>query len=327
MTPLLSPVWVDDPCPDSPQHVVSPGHCKGTSAVGTHHTLGACRLAHGSTLEGQSDAHEPRAGGVCRSCNARRMAEVAAHLTDEVLPHLPVRQWVLSLPKRLRPYLHHNPELAGAVLGVFLRAIRSTLREASPSAPGRSKLAALSFRQRLGSSVNLHYHYHVLALDVISLSPLELIERLACRRRTAVRSAQPHRLARGRAQAPFAHPLGSAPRSHIRGAPAPLSRLRRRDADPSLRHRSSSTAETGGPRTSTPHAPRRPFVHLVRPFRHLPICSGPPYPDGGSAAVRNLPRLSMSSAHPASYLGFPHERAFWMSHPLLSSTSLHGSCG
>ena len=37
------------------------------------------------------------------SCNTRRMAEVAAHVTDHVLPHLPVRQWVLSLPKRLRP--------------------------------------------------------------------------------------------------------------------------------------------------------------------------------------------------------------------------------
>ena len=29
--------------------------------------------------------------GVCPSCNTRRMAEVAAHLTDRVLPDLPVR--------------------------------------------------------------------------------------------------------------------------------------------------------------------------------------------------------------------------------------------
>ena len=41
--------------------------------------------------------------GVCPSCNARRMCEVAAHLTDHVLPPLPARQWVLSVPKRLRP--------------------------------------------------------------------------------------------------------------------------------------------------------------------------------------------------------------------------------
>ena len=31
--------------------------------------------------------------GVCPSCNARRMAETAAHLVDHVVPPLPVRQW------------------------------------------------------------------------------------------------------------------------------------------------------------------------------------------------------------------------------------------
>jgi hypothetical protein len=35
---------------------------------------------------------------VCPSRNARRLPEVAAHLTDHVLPHLPIRQWVLSPP-------------------------------------------------------------------------------------------------------------------------------------------------------------------------------------------------------------------------------------
>ena len=42
---------------------------------------------------------------LCPSCNARHMAEVAAHLTDQVSPALPVRQWVLSVPKRLRYFL------------------------------------------------------------------------------------------------------------------------------------------------------------------------------------------------------------------------------
>ena len=43
--------------------------------------------------------------GVCPSCNARRMTEKAAHLTDHVFPRLPVRQWVLAVPKRLRYFL------------------------------------------------------------------------------------------------------------------------------------------------------------------------------------------------------------------------------
>jgi len=36
------------------------------------------------------------------SCGGRRMAERAAHLLDRVFPDVPVRQWVLSLPYRLR---------------------------------------------------------------------------------------------------------------------------------------------------------------------------------------------------------------------------------
>jgi hypothetical protein len=36
--------------------------------------------------------------GVCASCGARRMVESAALLVDEVLPHEPMRQWVLSVP-------------------------------------------------------------------------------------------------------------------------------------------------------------------------------------------------------------------------------------
>jgi hypothetical protein len=40
--------------------------------------------------------------GFCPSCCGRRMAELAAHLVDGVLGGLAVRQWVLTLPHRLR---------------------------------------------------------------------------------------------------------------------------------------------------------------------------------------------------------------------------------
>lgn len=112
-----------------------------------------------------------RGRGVCPSCNARRMAEVGAYLTDHVLPHLPLRQWVLSLPKRLRPRLHRDPEVAGAVLRVFVRALRSALCGASPGAPLDAQLAAVSFPQRFGGSLNPHYHFHVLALDGVFSQP------------------------------------------------------------------------------------------------------------------------------------------------------------
>jgi Putative transposase/Transposase zinc-binding domain len=103
--------------------------------------------------------------GVCPSCNARRMCEVAAHLTDHVLPPLPTRQWVLSVPKRLRPYLQHDTRVAGTVLRIFLRAIRTTLRRASPSAPSGTQLGAVSFFHRFGSSLNVHPHFHLVVLD------------------------------------------------------------------------------------------------------------------------------------------------------------------
>src|SRR5215831_8818091 len=57
--------------------------------------------------------------GFCPSCGGRRMAEHAAVLVDEVLPRVPVRQWVLTLPYRLRYRLAWDHPLCRAVLGVF----------------------------------------------------------------------------------------------------------------------------------------------------------------------------------------------------------------
>jgi len=89
---------------------------------------------------------------VCPSCNARRMAETAAHLVDQVFPPLPVRQWVLSVPKRLRYFLQHEPEAISAVLHIVLRVIEARLRQGSGCARGR--LGAVSFVQRFGSALN-----------------------------------------------------------------------------------------------------------------------------------------------------------------------------
>jgi hypothetical protein len=40
------------------------------------------------------------------------MVETAAHLTDHVLPPLPVRQWVLSVPKRPPAYGRRQARIA-----------------------------------------------------------------------------------------------------------------------------------------------------------------------------------------------------------------------
>lgn len=58
---------------------------------------------------------------VCPSCGGRRMTELAAQLVDRVMPDVPVRQWVLSLPWSLRYQLAFDAALCGAVLAVCMR--------------------------------------------------------------------------------------------------------------------------------------------------------------------------------------------------------------
>ena len=56
------------------------------------------------------------------------MTERAAHLVDEVLPWVPVRQWVLTMPYRLRYQLAWNHRLSRAVLRVYTRALGDSYR-------------------------------------------------------------------------------------------------------------------------------------------------------------------------------------------------------
>lgn len=107
--------------------------------------------------------------GVCPSCNTRRMAETAAHLSDHVFPRLPVRQWVLSVPKRLRYFMQRDGATLGMVLRIFLRVIEQTLQANSPGAANVDKAAlhigAIAFIHRFGSSLNEHVHFHVCVVD------------------------------------------------------------------------------------------------------------------------------------------------------------------
>ena len=40
--------------------------------------------------------------GICPGCGTRRMCNEAAQIVDRVVPNVPIRQWVLSLPWELR---------------------------------------------------------------------------------------------------------------------------------------------------------------------------------------------------------------------------------
>jgi hypothetical protein len=79
--------------------------------------------------------------GVCPSCNTRRMVQTGAHLSDHVFPRLPVRQWVLSIPKRLRYFMQRDGVVLNMVLRIFLRVIAQSLCASSPSTASVDKAA------------------------------------------------------------------------------------------------------------------------------------------------------------------------------------------
>ena len=107
-----------------------------------------------------------KARAICPSCGGRRMAERAAHLLDHVIPDVPVRQWVLSLPYRLRYQLAWDHELCRAVVGVFVRAVLGFLRtRARLDGVTDGRGGAVAVIQRFGGALNLNLHTHVLGLD------------------------------------------------------------------------------------------------------------------------------------------------------------------
>jgi hypothetical protein len=102
---------------------------------------------------------------ICPSCATRRMVEAAAHMVDHVLPRVPFRQWVLSVPKRIRWHMRHKPQVTSGLLGIFLRAVETTVARQSPGASAGARFGAVAFVHRSGSYLNSHVHYHVLVTD------------------------------------------------------------------------------------------------------------------------------------------------------------------
>jgi hypothetical protein len=85
------------------------------------------------------------------------MTERAAHLVDRVFPSVPVRQWVLTLPPRLRYLLAWDHGLCRAVVAVYLRALGGWLRaRARRRGVDGGRFGAVAVVQRFGSALNLN---------------------------------------------------------------------------------------------------------------------------------------------------------------------------
>jgi hypothetical protein len=95
------------------------------------------------------------------------MVDTAALLVDQVIPDVaPVRQWVLSLPYRVRLLCAHDPAALSAVRRILVRAVSGyyerTAKRLSKPLP---RTGAVAFVQRFDSALRLNVHLHVLWLD------------------------------------------------------------------------------------------------------------------------------------------------------------------
>jgi len=94
------------------------------------------------------------------------MTERAAHLVDAVLPQVLVRQWVLTVPYRLRYQMAWNHRLSRAVLRVYSRVLLDVYAcgARARGAPG-GRTGSVTVMQRAGSGLNTNLHFHTLVLD------------------------------------------------------------------------------------------------------------------------------------------------------------------
>jgi hypothetical protein len=100
------------------------------------------------------------------------MAESAAHLVDHVFPEVPVRQWVISFPWRLRYLLALDAGLCRAVRRVFIRAVFGFYsRKAQADAIEHGRTGGVNQIQRYGSALNANTHFHALVLDGVYTAP------------------------------------------------------------------------------------------------------------------------------------------------------------
>jgi len=108
--------------------------------------------------------------GFCPSCLGRRMADMAVHLEQEVFPEAPVRQWVCSMPWRIRAVLGYDRKLCADVVAAFLGEVSRSLRHRAKRELGlgsvsRMHTGAVAVVQRADSALRLNVHVHALALD------------------------------------------------------------------------------------------------------------------------------------------------------------------
>jgi hypothetical protein len=110
--------------------------------------------------------------GFCPSCAARRMAQTAAHLVTCVIPWVPTRQWVVSVPVPLRYWMAASQDLTATVHTIIRTTIAQYyVNQAVTRGAERHKVQAgsVTFIQRFGSAINVNLHFHAIFLEGVYL--------------------------------------------------------------------------------------------------------------------------------------------------------------
>ncbi len=99
----------------------------------------------------------------CPSCHQKRVVEYGEWLLTNVLKDVPYKQWVFSIPKRLRIYFHYDRKLlaklskcAWSVISAYLK---STMMD-NDAVPGASIAV-----QTYGDFLNFNPHLHAIVSD------------------------------------------------------------------------------------------------------------------------------------------------------------------
>ena len=106
-----------------------------------------------------------KARAVCPSCLGRRMSAGALTLVDHVLPDVPLRQFVLTLPFPLRFPLAFDGKLLGQVVRIFTDTVATWYQKQHVERglpPGES--GAVTVIHRANSDLRLNPHLHTIFL-------------------------------------------------------------------------------------------------------------------------------------------------------------------
>jgi hypothetical protein len=110
--------------------------------------------------------------GCCPSCSGRRMAQTAAHLGAGVIPWVPTRQWVVSVPIPLRYWSAPSRDLTAQGHTIIRTTIgQFDVNQAVKRGAERHKVqpGSVTFLQRCGGALQRNLHDHVIVMEGVFL--------------------------------------------------------------------------------------------------------------------------------------------------------------